>query len=161
MEIYSRNITNRLLFLRILLPVLVIISIDAFDHDLELAGYISALLVIFLGFIRVTTIIIHHDETTIRRYYFFGLIPVNYTSDKNKPGSALLVNRFEEMQFGNSETLADLILPFLPTEAQTTGLMIVYSAKNGRTRREYASISSKEFERLRPYFRINNEVPSM
>jgi len=152
MEIYSRHIITRLLLLRFLFLILLFISIDSFFRDLTATGYLSAVILIFSGLIRVTGLTVYHDSVKIERYYFFGCIPVRWVSDKNQKNAVQLINRYEDIQISATETLADLVIPFIPVEGKVQGVLIEYKTTKAGTRSMQTSINDMEYRILTSTF---------
>ena len=113
-----------------------------------MTGYVSAVVLIFSGLIRVTGLTVYHDSVKIERYYFFGCIPVRCLSDKNQKNGVRLINKYEEIVITPSETLADLVIPFLPLEGKVQGILIEYKLAKGGTRSIQASINDEEYDIL-------------
>jgi len=152
MEIYSRHIINRLWFLRFLFIILLFISIDSFSGNFQATGYVSVVVLIFTGLIRVSGLTIYHDSVKIERFYFFGCIPVRWLSDKNQKNAVRLVNKYEEIAITPSETLADLVIPFLPVEGKIQGVMIEYHSARGIKKSVLTSVNDKEYKILLSQF---------
>ena len=83
MIIYRRNISNRLLALRVSFFIATLLCVFAFKYHFENLGYFLSVLLVTSSIIIVNDFVVTDQELNVSKYYMYGFIKINWKYLKN------------------------------------------------------------------------------
>ena len=153
MLVYKRNITTKLLLLRLSFIITISLCVYFFTHSLETYGYLLSVVVLFCSIIPVTGLTIYNNSFFTTHYYFYAFIPRRWKFQK---GENIEVYPFD-IELSDSGYLGsgewwDIFFIFFPPSSMTFEKFIIkHTDIIDNVKRIKMKLSQKEYEILNQF----------
>jgi hypothetical protein len=173
MILYKRNIKIRLFLLRLFLIVLLLTGTFSFLYGHNALGCASIILFLSFSFVTVTGLTVYQDSFEIipglyvsndllqvRRVFFFGLIPLNWSINKDQADEgAKIYKSYEAEEVIYTDTLLDIVLALIPRPSSFQGIIFQYKIANGDYSYLKVKLTDKEYESVASGFKTEITQP--
>ena len=155
MKIYDRNISKKILLIRLSFIALLLLVFFLFTAGLKDYGYVVIMLLIFSSVFRISTIALYDDRIEVRFFYFFGLIPFKVDFKKEAP---VTIDSFE-IALDDPATTDSGAEIFFARSASIKRYIIESIDYTGNVKQVKIDLSWEELQLIRQHFINKDELP--